>query len=103
MFKYGYALLFGCLPVLPAKFSLKYNMDASRLLTQLREIYKVQDKDCTRLIQLFETREVKKNEHLFRSGEIARHVYFVDKGCLRQYYINNNGEERTIYFKVENG
>ena len=78
-------------------------MDTSPLLTQLREAYKVSDKECTRLIQLFEPLEVKKNEHLFRSGEIARHVYFIDKGCLRQYYINNNGEERTIYFKVEDG
>lgn len=76
-------------------------MDTSPLLTQLKQVYKVSDKDCTRLIQLFEPLEVKKNEHLFRSGEIARHVYFIDKGCLRQYYINNNGEERTIYFKVE--
>jgi len=78
-------------------------MGSSPLLTQLRQVYKVSDKDCTRLIQLFEPLEVKKNEHLFRSGEIARHVYFIDKGCLRQYYINNNGEERTIYFKVEDG
>jgi CRP-like cAMP-binding protein len=66
-------------------------------------VYEVSDKDCARLIQLFEPLEVKKNEHLFRSGEIARYVYFIDQGCLRQYYINNNGEERTIYFKVENG
>jgi CRP-like cAMP-binding protein len=78
-------------------------MDTSPLLTHLREVYKVSDKDCTRLIQLFESLEVKKNQHLFRSGEIARYVYFVNKGCIRQYYINNNGEERTIYFKVEDG
>jgi CRP-like cAMP-binding protein len=78
-------------------------MDTSRLLTQLKQVYKVFNKDCTRLIQLFEPLEIKKNEHLFRSGEIVRHVYFIDKGCLRQYYINNNGEERTIYFKVEDG
>jgi CRP-like cAMP-binding protein len=79
------------------------HMDDSPLLTQLKEVYKVSDKDCTRLIQLFETLEVKKNKHLLRSGEIARYVYFVEKGCLRQYYINNSGEERTIYFKTENG
>ncbi|MEJ2618503.1 MAG: Crp/Fnr family transcriptional regulator, partial [Ignavibacteriaceae bacterium] len=35
--------------------------------------------------------------------EISRKVYFVEKGCLRQYLINNNGEERNIYFKVESG
>jgi CRP-like cAMP-binding protein len=78
-------------------------MHTSPLLTQLKQVYKVSDKDCVRLIQLFEPLEVKKNEHLFRMGEIARYVYFIEQGCLRQYYINNNGEERTIYFKVEDG
>ncbi len=78
-------------------------MDSSPLLAQLRQVYKVSDKDCVRLIQLFEPLEVKKNEHLFQSGNIAKYVYFIDEGCLRQYYVNNNGEERTIYFKVEGG
>lgn len=78
-------------------------MDSSPLLTQFREVYKVSEKDCARIIQLFEPLKVKKNEHLFRSGEIARYVYFIEQGCLRQYYINNNGEERTIYIKVEDG
>ena len=78
-------------------------MDNFPLLTQLRQVYNISEKDCARLIQLFEPLEVKKNEHLFRSGQIARYVYFIDEGCLRQYYINTNGEERTIYFKVEEG
>ena len=78
-------------------------MDNSPLLTQLRQVYNTSDKDLVKIIQLFETVQVKKNEHLYRSGEIVRYVYFVEKGCLRQYYINNNGEERTIYFKTENG
>src|SRR6476469_5497931 len=78
-------------------------MDSSPLLAHLRQVYKISDNDCARLIQLFEPLEVKKNEHLFRSGAVVRQVYFVEQGCLRQYYINNNGEERTIYFKVEDG
>ena len=77
-------------------------MDNSPLVIQLKQVYKLSEKDCARLIQLFEPLEVKKNEHLLRSGEISRYVYFVEQGCLRQYYVNNNGEERTIYFKVEN-
>ena len=78
-------------------------MISSRLLNHFKQVYDVPDKDCAKLIQLFEPLEVKKNAHLFRSGEIARYVYFIEEGCLRQYYINNNGEERTIYFKVEDG
>jgi CRP-like cAMP-binding protein len=78
-------------------------MDDSPLLNQLKQEYNLSDKDCARIIPLFELLEVKKNQHLFKSGNIARYVYFVEMGCLRQYYINNNGEERTIYFKVEGG
>lgn len=78
-------------------------MNNSRLTVQLKEVYKVSDKDLMKITQLFETIEVKKNMHLYRSGEIVRKVYFVEQGCLRQYYINNNGEERTIYFKTEDG
>jgi CRP-like cAMP-binding protein len=54
-------------------------MDNSPLLRQLKQVYKVSDKDCARLIPLFESLDVKKNEHLFRAGEIARHVYFVEQ------------------------
>jgi len=79
----------------------KNQLDDSLLLTQLRNVYKLSDKECARLVPLFESLEVKKNDHLFREGDIAKYVYFIEKGCLRQYYINNNGEERTIYFKVE--
>jgi CRP-like cAMP-binding protein len=78
-------------------------MEDSPLSIQLRQAYNVSDKDLTQIIRLFETLHVRKNEHLYRSGEIVRHVYFVEQGCLRQYYINNNGEERTIYFKTEGG
>lgn len=78
-------------------------MDTSPLITQLRQVYNTSGRDLLKVIQLFETIQVKKNEHLYRAGEIVRYVYFVEKGCLRQYYINNSGEERTIYFKTENG
>jgi len=78
-------------------------MDDSLLVSQLRLEYKLSDKDRTKLIPLFDPLEVKKNKHLFQSGNIAKYVYFIEMGCVRQYYINNNGEERTIYFKVEGG
>ncbi|MDP4128518.1 MAG: Crp/Fnr family transcriptional regulator [Bacteroidota bacterium] len=78
-------------------------MTASLLIEQLRSEYKLTDKDLARVIPLFEELGAKKNKQLFQSGNIVRWVYFVEQGCLRQYYVNNNGEERTIYFKVEGG
>jgi len=79
------------------------DMDIFPLLTEFKQVYKFSDKDCARLIPLYEPLEVKKNKHLFQSGQISKYVYFIEKGCMRQYYINSNGEERTIYFKVEGG
>ena len=79
------------------------DMDIFPLLTEFKQVYKLSDKDCARLIPLYEPLEVKKNEHLFQPGQISKYVYFIEKGCMRQYYINSNGEERTIYFKVEGG
>ena len=76
-------------------------MDNSLLLTELRRIVECSDKDFAKLIPLFDRLDVKKSEHLFQSGEIAKNVYFIQKGCMRQYYINTSGDERTIYFKVE--
>jgi len=78
-------------------------MYSSSLLTQFKEIFKISDKDCAMLIPLFEPLTVKKNEVILQAGQIARYVFYVDKGCLRQYYINTNGEDRTIYFKTEGG
>jgi CRP-like cAMP-binding protein len=79
------------------------HMDHLSLLAHFKEVFKLPDKECAMLIPLFEPLAVKKNQQLLRSGQIARYVYYVDKGCLRQYYINNNGEDRTIYFKTEGG
>jgi CRP-like cAMP-binding protein len=73
------------------------------LLKELRRIVDFPDKDFLKLTPLLEKIHVKKNEHLFMTGQISRKVYFVEKGCLRQYLINSNGEERNIYFKIESG
>jgi CRP-like cAMP-binding protein len=78
-------------------------MDYFLLLTEFRRIVEFPDKDFLKLTPMLEKIRVKKYEHLFREREISRKVYFIEKGCLRQYLINSNGEERNIYFKVESG
>jgi CRP-like cAMP-binding protein len=78
-------------------------MNYSLLLSEFRRIVKFPDQDFLKLTPLIERIAVKKNEHLLKAGDISKKVYFVEEGCLRQYLINTNGEERTIYFKVESG
>ena len=78
-------------------------MPYSLLSTELRRIVTFPDKDFLKLTPLIDRILVKKNKHLLKAGDISRCVYFIEKGCLRQYLVNSNGEERNIYFKVEGG
>ena len=73
------------------------------MLAELRRIVSLSEKEYLKLIPLTERIKVKKREHLLKAGEISRKVYFIEKGCLRQYLVNKDGDERNIYFKVEGG
>ncbi len=43
-----------------------------------------------------------KDEFLLREGEKCKYVFFVEKGLLRQYYLDPAGKEHTIQFAPEN-
>jgi len=44
---------------------------------------------------------IKKNTLLLKSGDICRSIYFVDKGCLRIFNTDDNGNEHNICFFPE--
>jgi CRP/FNR family transcriptional regulator, anaerobic regulatory protein len=45
---------------------------------------------------------VKKKEFLLKEGQICRSVYFVEKGCLRMFFIDNKLNEQITQFALEN-
>lgn len=49
----------------------------------------------------FNLRIVKKNEILLSEGEVCKFNLFVNKGCIRLYTINEEGDELTRYFAFE--
>lgn len=44
---------------------------------------------------------VKQGELLLRKGEKCKHSFFVEKGLLRQYIIDDKGKEHTVQFAPE--
>lgn len=46
--------------------------------------------------------KVKKKEHLLKEGQVCNTLYFIVKGCARQYIINPKGSEQTLQFAIEN-
>jgi CRP-like cAMP-binding protein len=49
----------------------------------------------------FKPLKTKRNQVLETEGQICKHFYFVEKGCLRLYEIDKKGDEITAYFCLE--
>ena len=54
------------------------------------------------LASIFELVEFSKGDHLFRQGEVCRHLFYIKAGIVRVYYYSNNGKEITSWFSDEN-
>ncbi|TMI90566.1 MAG: Crp/Fnr family transcriptional regulator [Bacteroidetes bacterium] len=52
-------------------------------------------------ISLFKVKKLRKKQYLLQEGEICRNEYFVTKGCLRTYTIDEKGLEHVIQFSIE--
>jgi len=50
---------------------------------------------------LLKLKKIKKKAYLLQEGDISRHQYFVSKGCLRTYMIDEKGLEHIIQFAIE--
>lgn len=45
---------------------------------------------------------IRKKEYLLQAGNICHYQYFITVGCLKKYYINEEGIERIFRFAAEN-
>lgn len=57
---------------------------------------------ATTVPDYFKEIKLKKKEIILQEGQACNYNYFVVKGCLRLYYINNKGVEHTTQFALEN-
>ena len=73
------------------------------LLTQfIREKVSIPDENLNAILPYFKTLSVKKNTFLIHEGQLGQQLYFVNKGCLRIFFINEEGQESTRFLAFEN-
>jgi CRP-like cAMP-binding protein len=72
------------------------------LRTHINKLTKISEKQLSEILTYFKIIEVSKKENLLVEGKICKSNYFVDKGCLRLFFINEKGTEQTIQFALEN-
>jgi len=72
------------------------------LLNHVRKFVELNEDEAQILEGSLRFKKLKRKEYVLRIGEICRGNYFVAKGCLRKFYLNENGTEQTIQFAIEN-
>lgn len=50
---------------------------------------------------LLKLKKLRKKQYLLQEGDVARYDYFVNKGCLRTYTIDEKGQEHVVQFSIE--
>lgn len=51
---------------------------------------------------ILEVKTLKKKEYLLKQGQISRGVFFLSKGCLRTFHINEKGKDTSASFYFPN-
>jgi CRP-like cAMP-binding protein len=63
---------------------------------------KLDDAEIEHIKSCLQHKIIKKKAGLLNAGIICRNIYFVNKGCLRIFNIDNDGEEHNISFCPQN-
>lgn len=67
----------------------------------LKQRTDIDEETFSRICDYFKPLRAKKNEILQMKGERSKYYYFVNKGCIRLFTVNEAGEEATRYFAFE--
>jgi len=60
------------------------------------------DSQFAAILPFFQSLDLKKKQNLLNEGQVCPANYFVVKGCLRLFFVNEKGIEQTIQFAIEN-
>ncbi|HNC49691.1 MAG TPA: cyclic nucleotide-binding domain-containing protein, partial [bacterium] len=76
-------------------------MNTHLLLTNIAKHITLTSEESAFFVSLLTEKSLTKGEYLLREGQICRHQSFVAKGCLKTFYMNENGSEHIIDFLIE--
>ncbi|MBB4118615.1 CRP-like cAMP-binding protein [Mesonia hippocampi] len=76
--------------------------DTTNLIKHIQAYVSLTDTEITQLTAAIQVKTVKKKEYLVKTGNICKDYYFVSQGCLRMFFIKENGTEQITQFAIEN-
>jgi len=73
----------------------------NKLEKYLKARTEIDDKTLSYIASYFKFKKTRRNEFLLKEGATCGNFYFVNKGCIRLFSVNKEGEEATRYFHFE--
>ncbi|MDF2438444.1 MAG: putative transcriptional regulator, Crp/Fnr family [Bacteroidota bacterium] len=78
-----------------------YSFDPTLFFEELKKRVDLPQAKYEEFLRLWEFKTFKKNEFILHAGEAPKFSIFVLAGCLRQYTVNEAGDESIVYFAEE--
>ena len=75
---------------------------SNNLKNHIEKFVSISEQDFAEVQSYFTVIGAAKKQNLLVEGKVCKHNYFVSKGCLRLFFINEKGVEQTIQFALEN-
>ncbi|MDP2235261.1 MAG: Crp/Fnr family transcriptional regulator [Bacteroidales bacterium] len=63
----------------------------------LKNIADFDEKELEKICSCFKFKSIKKNTVLLSEGEVCTEFYYIQKGCLRTYFLTRLGNEKTRF------
>jgi CRP/FNR family transcriptional regulator len=73
----------------------------NNIIQHIRKFVDLNDSEAIVFNKYIETQHLKKKEFLIQESRVCKYLYFVEKGCLRMYFINKKGAEQIAQFALD--
>ncbi len=71
------------------------------ILKNITRFIELTDEEKKFFTSLLKIKKLRKKQYLLQEGDISRYEYFVNKGCIRAYSIDEKGQEHIVQFAIE--
>lgn len=71
------------------------------ILKNIARFIQLTPEETDRFTSVLKPRTLRKRQYLVQAGDVFRYECFVNKGSLRTYHVDNNGQEHIVMFAFE--
>ena len=73
----------------------------NNIIQHIRKFIDLNEIEAVTINKYIEIHQYKKKEFIIQERKVCKHLYFVEKGCLRMYFINKKGVEQITQFALD--